>query len=286
VEAPPSPLTSWTFDPIQLTGLAVIAFLYFRRVRTLAERGVQVPEWRRWCFAAGVASLFVVLASPVDAFGERQFLFVHMIQHIVIGDLAPMLMVAGLTGPILRPLLAIGWVEKLRVLGHPLVAFPLWAVNLYVWHLPGLYEGALHHSAIHALQHLAFFTFGAFFWSAVLEPLPGPAWFGSGAKLLYIVGARLVGMVLANVLLWSSSVFYSTYDHPARWGISPSSDQGIAGSVMMIVESVVTIAAIAWLFLRLASESELRQELIEAGHDPGAASRAVRYGRGKEMASR
>jgi len=194
--------------------------------------------------------------------------------------------VAGLTGPILRPVLALPVVGRLRVLGHPLIAFPIWAVNLYVWHLPFLYEGALHHDVVHAAQHMLFFAAGALFWAAVLEPLPGPGWFGSGAKLLYIVVARLVGMVLANILLWSSSVFYSTYDHAARWGISPQSDQGIAGSVMMIVDSVVTISAIAWLFLKLAGESELRQKLIEEGHDPALASRAVRYGRGEELASR
>ena len=282
----PSPLTSWTFDSIQLTGLAVVAFLYFRRARTLAERGQPVETWRRVCFGSGLFALFFVLASPVDALGEEQFLFVHMIQHVVIGDLAPLLLVAGLTGPILRPVLAIKWVEPLRVLGHPLVALPLWAVNLWIWHLPVLYEAALHHDAIHAMQHLTFLAFGAFFWAAVLEPLPGPAWFGSGSKLLYIVVARLIAMVLGNVLLWSDSVFYSTYDHAARWGISPQSDQGIAGSIMMIVDSLVTISAIAWLFLRLASESELKQKLIEAGHDPGAAARAVRYGRGEELASR
>ena len=281
-----SPLTSWTFDPIQLTGLALLGFLYYRRVATLAARGVPVDAWRRWSYGAGLGLLFFVLASPVDALGEKQFLFMHMIQHIVIGDLAPLLMVAGLTGPILRPLLALPYVGRLRVLGHPLIALPLWAFNLYIWHLPALYEAALHHDAIHALEHTLFFACGALFWAAVLEPLPGPAWFGSGAKLLYIVVARVVGMVLANVMLWSSGGFYSTYDHAARWGITPQSDQGIAGSVMMIVDSIVTISAIAWLFLKLAGESELRQRLIEEGHDPAIATRAVRYGRGEELASR
>lgn len=281
-----SPLTSWTFDPIQLTSLALIGLLYHRRVRTLAERGHPVERWRLWCFWSGLASLLFVLASPVDALGEKQFLFVHMIQHIVIGDLAPLLMVAGLTGPILRPVLALPVIGRLRVLGHPLVAFPLWAANLYIWHLPYLYEAALHHDAVHALQHTMFFLCGALFWAAVLEPLPGPSWFGSGAKLLYIVAARVIGMVLANIMLWSSSVFYSTYDHAARWGITPQSDQGIAGSTMMIVDSIVTISAIAWLFLRLAGESELKQRLIEDGYDPAVASRAVRYGRGEELASR
>ena len=281
-----SPLTSWTFDPIQLTGLALLGFLYYRRVATLAARGVPVDAWRRWSYGAGLGLLFFVLASPVDALGEKQFLFMHMIQHIVIGDLAPLLMVAGLTGPILRPLLALPYVGRLRVLGHPLIALPLWAFNLYIWHLPALYEAALHHDAIHALEHTLFFACGALFWAAVLEPLPGPAWFGSGAKLLYIVVARVVGMVLANVMLWSSGVFYSTYDHAARWGITAQADQGAAGSVMMVVDSIVTIAAICWLFLKLAGESELKQRLIEEGYDPGAAARAVRYGRGEELASR
>jgi cytochrome c oxidase assembly factor CtaG len=286
VVAAVSPLTSWTFDPLQLASLALLGFLYFRRVRTLAERGTPVERWRVWCFSGGLASLFFVLASPVDALGEQQFLFMHMVQHIVIGDLAPLLIVAGLTGPILRPMLALPVIGRLRVLGHPLVALPLWAFNLYIWHLPFLYEAALHHDVVHALQHTLFFFCGVLFWAAVLEPLPGPSWFGSGAKLLYIVVARLIGMVLANVMLWSSSVFYSTYDHPARWGITPQSDQGIAGSTMMIVDSIVTICAIAWLFLKLANESELKQRLIEDGHDPAVASRAVRYGRGKELASR
>ena len=281
-----SPLTSWTFDPLQLASLALLGFLYFRRVRTLAERGTPVERWRLWCFSGGLASLFFVLASPVDALGEEQFLFMHMTQHIVIGDLAPLLIVAGLTGPILRPLLALPYIGRLRVLGHPLIALPLWAFNLYIWHLPFLYEAALHHDVVHALQHTLFFFCGVLFWAAVLEPLPGPSWFGSGAKLLYIVAARLIGMVLANVMLWSSSVFYSTYDHAARWGITPQSDQGIAGSTMMIVDSIVTICAIAWLFLKLANESELKQRLIEEGHDPALASRAVRYGRGEELASR
>ncbi len=281
-----SPLTSWTFDPIQLTSLALIGFLYFRRVRTLAERGTPVAAWRQWSFGSGLALLFLVLASPVDALGEKQFLFMHMIQHIVIGDLSPLLMVAGLTGPILRPVLALPVIGRLRVLGHPLIALPLWAFNLYIWHLPFLYEAALHHDVVHALQHTLFFACGALFWAAVLEPLPGPSWFGTGAKLIYIVAARLIGMVLANVMLWSGSVFYSTYDHAARWGITPQADQGTAGSVMMIVDSVVTICAIAWLFLKLAGESELKQRLIEEGHDPALASRAVRYGRGEKLPSR
>ena len=139
-----------------------------------------------------------------------------MLQHILLGDLAPLCMVAGLTGPLLRPVLALPAVMRLRFLTHPLVAFPIWATNLLLWHLPFAYQGALHHYGVHALQHMLFFTCGALMWAPVLEVLPGPAWFGTGAKLGYIVAVRLVETVLGNVFVWSGGVFYHVLRAPGR----------------------------------------------------------------------
>ena len=102
----------------------------------------------------------------------------------------------------------------------------------------------------------------------------------------YVVVVRMVGTVLANVFLWSGTVFYPYYERAGNdWGISPLADQGIAGSIMMIEGSLVTIAALAWLFLRMAREGELRQELLERGLDPRAVHRAVRYGRADDLAA-
>jgi cytochrome c oxidase assembly factor CtaG len=282
----PSPLTSWTFDPAALLLIAVSGFLYYRRAATLAARGTPVEAWRRAVFGLGLFISFMAVASPIHELGERQFFFVHMIQHILLGDLAPLCFVAGLTGPLLRPVLALPWVMRLRFLIHPLVAFPIWAANLLLWHLPGAYEAALHHDTIHAFQHLLFFTCGCLMWAPVVEVLPGLEWFGTGMKLAYIVAVRLVETVLGNIFAWSGGAFYSTYLHPAvadRWGISPHADQGIAGGVMMLEGSLVTLGALAWLFLRWARESEERQQLLEQGVDSRVARRAVRYGRGGEL---
>jgi hypothetical protein len=90
--------------------------------------------------------------------------------------------------------------------------------------------------------------------------------------------------VLGNVFIWSGTVIYGAYDDGvARYGIGPLEDQGLAGTIMMIESSLVTIGALAWLFLRLAEEGELRQRLLEEGLDPRTVQRAVRYGRGKEL---
>ena len=276
-----SPNTSWTLDPLQVVPTLIVAALYARRVLTLRDRGTPVPRWRVALFATGIATLLVALVSPVHALGERMFSF-HMLQHVLLGDLAPLALLAGLSGPILRPVLA--WLHRLRFLAHPFVALPLWAVNLYVWHLPFLYEAAVRHDSVHALEHLAFFTGGTIMWLPVLETLPAPEWFGTGAKLGYIAAVRVVETVLGNVFFWAGSVFYAVYEHHDRlWGLSALADQGLAGAVMMIEGSIVTLVALAWLFLRLASEGELRQQLLELGLDPRAVKRAVRYGRAEEL---
>jgi putative membrane protein len=273
-------LTSWRLEPLQVIPTLVVALLYARRVRTLKRAGTPVATWRIWSFGTGLFLVLVALVSPIDALGEEQFFFVHMIQHILLGDLAPLAFVAGLTGTILRPVLSLPGVWRLRFLAHPLVALPLWALNLYLWHIPFMYEAALHHSAVHALEHLSFFSFGAIMWAAVLETLPGPEWFGTGAKLGYVALVRVISTILGNIFIWAGTVFYPFYEHPANmWGISALSDQQIAGAVMMVEGSIVTLAALAWLFLKMAQESELRQQLLERGLDERSVKRAVRYGR-------
>jgi putative membrane protein len=278
-----SPLTSWSFEPLQLVPVIVAALLYARRVRTLRRRGTPVPGWRIACFSLGIALLVLALASPIAALGEERLFSFHMLQHVLLGDLAPLALLAGLTGPILRPVLV--HLHRLRVLANPLVALPLWAVNLCIWHLPVLYEAAVRHEAVHALEHVCFFVGGTIMWLPVLETLPAPEWFGTAWKFGYIAAVRVVATILGNIFIWAGHPFYRVYeDFPREWGVSPLHDQGLAGTVMMIEGSLVTIAALAWLFLRLAEEGELRQELLERGLDPRTVRRAVRYGRGRELA--
>ncbi len=278
-------VTSWTVDPLQLAPIALIAGAYAMRAHTLARRNQPVPGWRIALFILGIALLVVALASPIAAVAEAELFSFHMTQHLLLGDLAPLLLLAGLTGPLLRPVLALPGVMRLRVLANPLVAFPVWSANLVLWHLPAMYEAAVEHSAVHALEHAAFFSAGIVLWLPVLETLPAPEWFGTGAKLAYIVGVRLVATVMGNVFIWAGAPFYDVYDTGSEYlGLSPEADQSLAGSIMMLEGSVVTIVAIAWLFLRMAQEGEARQTLIERGVDERTARRAVRYRRWNELA--
>jgi putative membrane protein len=278
-------VNDWTFAPLQLAPIVLGVVAYEARARTLARRDTPVPAWKHVLFWVAIVLLLAALVTPVASYAAQDLFALHMVQHVLLGDLAPLALVASLTGPMLRPVLALPVIGRLRVLAHPLVALPLWAVNLYIWHLPFLYEAALRHESVHALEHAAFFLGGALMWAPVVEVLPGPAWFGTAAKLGYIVVVRLIETVLGNVFIWSGTVFYDVYGPgEAAHGVSPLRDQGWAGTVMMLEGSLVTLGALAWLFLRLAEEGELRQELIERGLDPQAVQRAVRYGRGRELA--
>ncbi len=272
--------------------LVIFGLLYARRVRTLAiEDRNPVPGWRQACFYAGFVLIAVALTSLGGA--SQELLFVHMIEHLLLGDIAALLIVLGLTGPLIAPILRIGLFDRLRILAHPLIAFPLWAIDLYAWHLPIFYQAALRHTGVHALEHAMFLGFGINMWMCLFGPLPMPSWFGNFAKLLYIIAVRLTGTVLGNVFLWSGTVFYPFYIHgDAVYHISPLADQNIAGAVMMVEESLLTLGLFCWLFLRTARESEERQELLDFAQAQGVeltdarAARAVAAGRGTELRRR
>jgi cytochrome c oxidase assembly factor CtaG len=263
-------MNQWNFDPLELCVLALVGGLYWRRARTLAQRGGTVPRLRLTAFAAGLLTLFIALASPIDTIGEERLFSVHMLQHLLLGDVGALLLVLGLDGRLLRPLLRVRIIHRLRVLAHPLVALPLWAVNFVVWHLPTLFDAALRNDAIHALQHGLFVALGMLLWAALIEPLPGPAWFTAPWKIPYVLAMWLVMLVLSQVFIWSSHPYYIRYS---------LTDQKAGGGVMLVESMFTMLPALVWVLLRVLRESEARQRLVDAGVAPAAAARAARYGR-------
>lgn len=240
-------------------------------------------------FTAGVVLVTVVQLPPIDSLAD-EVLAAHMVQHIVIGDVASFLIVIGLTGPSLAPLLHFKLTRPLRRLATPVVALVLWSIDLYVWHLPLLYQLAIRHDLVHALEHACLLWFGILLWLALIGPLPKPSWFTGWARLGYVIGIRFAGAVLANVLIWTQALIYPVYRATdARKGLNPVSDQNIAGGIMMVEQIVLTTLLLAWLFYRFAKQDEERQALIDLAASEGLeltdarASRAAAAGRGPRL---
>lgn len=273
-------MTRWNPDPLEIALVVAVGALYARRARTLATHGRPV-SWRRVaCFGAGLAVLLFALVSPLDTLGEERLFSAHMLQHLLLGDVAPLLLVLGLDGRLLRPLLALPAVGRLRVLAHPLVALPLWAADFCLWHLAPAFDAALRHGAVHAAQHGLFLACGCLLWAALLEPLPGPGWFSARWRIPYLLGMWFVMLVLSQVFLWSGHVYFSPYLHaPRTWGLRALDDQKAGGGVMLVESAFTMLGALVWVLFRLLRESEARQRLLDSGVEPAVAARAARYGR-------
>jgi cytochrome c oxidase assembly factor CtaG len=277
------------FAPLELLPLLIAAGLYAKRVSTLAAKGRPVPIWRQICFASGLLVIVVALVSPIGHIAD-ELVIAHMAEHLLLGDFATLLLVLGLTGPLLQPILAIPIFDRLRVLAHPLVAFPLWAINFYFWHIPTFYDAAFGGAPVHALEHITFIFFGCLMWMPVFGPLPTPQWFTAAWKVGYVIAVRFTGAILGNVLMWSGTVLYTVYAPGERyWGITAIADQSTAGVIMMVEGTFLGLGLLAWVFFEAAREGIEKQRLLDLAQDRGVeidaerVQRAVASGHGERL---
>jgi cytochrome c oxidase assembly factor CtaG len=280
------------FVPIEVIPLTAAAILYWHRAMVLAWDDRPVPVWRQVCFGAGLATIAIALFSPIGHISE-ELVIAHMGEHLLIGDIATLLLVLGLTRSLLQPILAIRLFNRLQILAHPAVALPLWALNLFLWHVPAIYQDAYGTAPVHALEHATFLFFGCLMWMPIFGPLPKPAWFGAGWKVAYVVAVRFVGAILGNVLMWSGTVLYPVYAAgEGFWNISPQADQSTAGALMMVEGTFVALGVLSWVFFAVAREGIEKQRLLDLAHergvelDEGRARRAVAAGHGALLEER
>lgn len=286
---PPLAHVEGAFAPLELLPLLLAAGLYAKRSLTLAAKGRPVPLWRQLCFAGGLLTIAVALVSPVAHIAE-ELVIAHMVEHLMLGDIATLLLVLGLTGPLLQPILAIPVFDRLRILAHPLVAFPLWVANFYFWHIPALYDAAYGGAFLHLVEHGSFIFFGCLMWMPIFGPLPKPTWFNAGWKVAYVIAVRFAGAILGNVLMWSGSVLYPKYAAgEAYWGISALADQSTAGVVMMVEGTFLGLGLLAWVFFEVSREGIEKQRLLDLALERGVeldearAQRAVAAGQAERL---
>jgi putative membrane protein len=183
-----SPDVSWSFVPGAIAVVAVLTALYVRRWRE-----VEASVGRLASFLAGMALVLVALVSPVDRLAEQLF-FMHMTQHLLLLDLAPILVLLGLTKVILRPATRrLVRVERaVGPLAHPVFAIGLYVVVMWIWHVPAMYDAALEHPAVHVLEHLTFAIAGGLYWWHLLSPIRSRRRLGGMGPVLYMVSTKLL----------------------------------------------------------------------------------------------
>jgi len=254
-------LHGWALDPLVLGAAAVVALQFGRAFSKLRRRGrTDHAGWDRAAlFAAGLVVAVLPLISPLDRTGDDELLSAHMLQHMLIGDAAPALLVVAVRGPLLAfmiPAPAARFVHRRRNLRklaawltRPLVSIALWASAMAIWHIPALYDAALRRQWLHDLEHTSFVAAGLLVWMQLVDPARRGR-LSLGRRIAFAGAVFVLGQVLSEVLLLAPSALYPAYaDRPTRlFGLSPLTDQQYAGLVMM-AEQLVTLGTCVWLLV-------------------------------------
>jgi putative membrane protein len=221
--------------------------------------------WRALLYAAGIVTILIALVSPLDSLGD-QLMVMHMVQHMLLLDVAPILLILGLTKTLLRPVTRrVQTIERRAgFLAHPVFAVIFYAGILWLWHVPALYDKAQGNSVLHALEHLCFFTAGSLYWWHVLSPIRSRARLAGLGRVGYMAGGKLLVGLLGIALAFAPHVIYPFYaNQPHYWGLSPLEDQMMAGLVMALEQSLVMGVALVWLFVQMLNESERAAQRAE-----------------------
>ena len=265
-----SPNLSWSLSPGVLIGAALVLGVYVRRWRTVRISGspraaAEAPVWRLCCFVGSVLVAVAALVSPIDALADQLF-FAHMIQHMLLLDVTPILGILGFTKVILRPVTRTvhDLERKAGALAHPAFAVVLYVVVIWAWHIPAAYDEAASHPLVHVCEHVSFVLAGSLYWWHLLSPIRARMRLGGLGPVVYMATTKLFVGALGMGLAFAPSALYPFYEHHARiWGLSARDDQGIAGLIMAVEQSLVMGIAIAWLFMRALAESEREQQRRE-----------------------
>ncbi|MCW3069847.1 MAG: cytochrome c oxidase assembly protein [Solirubrobacterales bacterium] len=259
----------WTLSPGVLIGAALAAGIYLRRWRQVrresARPGAEAPVWRLGCFAAAVLVALAALVSPLDSLADQLF-FMHMVQHMLLLDVVPILAIVGFTKVVLRPVtrLVRGIEHRAGALAHPAFAVLLYVGVIWAWHVPSAYDFAVRHPFAHVLEHASFLVAGSLYWWHLLSPIRGRLRLNGMGPVLYMASTKLFVGALGMGLAFAPAALYPYYEHLGRvWGISAGDDQSLAGLIMAVEQSLVMGIALVVLFMRALSESEREQQRRE-----------------------
>jgi putative membrane protein len=261
--------SSWTIDPGLIVLLVAVGYLYsraFLRAKRLSGHGG--PGVSHWLpYSLGLVVIAVALMSPLDAIGDRYLLSAHMLQHILLSDVAPALLVLGLRAPILplglgraglRLIAPGGRLGRfIAIATKPWVALPLWAIATWVWAIPAVFDYSAAHTLVHGIEHATLFYTGLAMWWLIIDPLPSARRTPGPRRLVYLGFTRGASALVCVPLTWMSSAVYPRYvGAPRVYGISAIADQRLAGAGMCFLEFLIFGIAMLATFLSFLNRDE------------------------------
>lgn len=262
------------------------AYLYaVTQLRGMVSDAGRVKRRQVWFFSAGVLAVYAVSGTPIHEISEQYLFSAHMLQHTVYTLVAAPLLLAGIPAWMWEALLRQrGVMPVARKLAHPVVAFGLFNAVLALTHLPGVVDYSLNHHWFHLLVHVTLVATGMLTWWPILSVVPSLPRLTAPLQMAYLFLQSLLPTVIAAFVTFADSTVYSFYDRaPRMWGLSPESDQQVAGGIMkllgsLIIWSFIAVAFFQWYNREQTQNQEPRlddveHELQAMGLTPGARDR-------------
>jgi cytochrome c oxidase assembly factor CtaG len=238
--------SSFSFEPLFLVLAAAAAFLYWR-----AARADRPPRWRIVAFVSGLFLIAASLNSPLETIAAHYLLLIHLLQNALIADVAPLLVLLGLT-PRMREEIGRRGGDRLRARW----ILPVWLGAWYLTHLAVFYNWALRTGWGLNIEHAVLMAAGLLFWWPIVSGRLTPP-----EGLGYLAAAFIGSAFLGLAFIFSSRPFYAFYEHaPRLWGLSPVRDQNLGGILMNGEQTLVFLLVIGWFVLRLLDEEHAAGE--------------------------
>jgi cytochrome c oxidase assembly factor CtaG len=251
--------TSFSFEPLFLALAVAAAVLYLRAARDDRPSG-----WRAASFGLGLLLVAAALNSPLETVAAHYSLLTHLIQNGLIADIAPLLILLGLT-PGMKETLNRHGARHIRAR----YALPAWLVAWYGTHAAGFYDWALRAGWPLNLEHALLIAGGLLFWWPIVSGR-----LSTPAALAYLGVGFVASSFLGLAFIFATRPLYSFYEHtPRLWGLSPVRDQNLGGIFMNAEQTLVFLLAIGYFVLRLLEEEDERGRLTAPGTDESPAAR-------------
>jgi cytochrome c oxidase assembly factor CtaG len=253
--------STWDWNPLVLIVCVTLILIYG------AALGFHFPK-RALFFLSGIVLLFLALSSPLNELGHVYLFSAHMVQHILLLLVVPFLLLAGIpSGVAKRVLICLpdgseGWAT-----GWPLLGWFFGVGAMWIWHIPALYNLALHNESVHTAEELSLIVMGIVFWWPVNAPLMEMR-LPPLVSIAYLFSACVACTILGIIITFSSVGLYPAYLNPNDtlgvlslirngWGISPRIDQQIGGLLMWVPCCILYICVIMITLARWYSEPEV-----------------------------
>lgn len=265
-DLPPFTWYAWSGDGVLRGGLLLLAGVYLLGVGPLRKQyrlGPPASKGRIALYLSGVFCLLIALEGPIHELSDNYLFSAHMVQHMLLIYAAPPLMLLGMPGWLLRPLLRLpGLMRVARALTNPFVALLGFNLVFSLYHIPLYYNAVVADHRLHIAAHLVFIVLAVMTWWPILSPLSELPRLSYPLRMVYVFAQTFSGFIVGSFITNSRTVLYTYYEAaPRTWGITPMDDQQLGGLIMWIVGGFYLLVIYSVIFFAWANAEGVHDDV-------------------------